>query len=589
MAQTPFHVNLTSKLFPFNLDEMSQTVLIGNGVSGEQNRVLLGGFDGEEPVQQYGICQAYYMQNVLPIARGYSSIHFQRKLLSHGLSADVKLTDAFAISNSVNEVALFGPTATQNLIYDADTGGWVDSGGFAQGSRARAQVSKLKGTSYIFFPEIGVSTYNFDTQSLEQQDVPALSMPAIKFMVAAGPYLIASDGITVYWSSYLDPLDFYPAQSTGAGSTKILELKGNMVAIVSLGTGFVIYTNSNAIHAQATNNVNNPWVFKQIDGAVGVSSSKHICNDSVTGRHVVWTSFGFQEITPRGAEFIFPELSEGIARGYLPVIGPAGRPEIGTFDSLDVRLNSVSARYICISVRSNLDALQEFQFKTCFVFDGLLRRFGRIDIPHIDVLEFSAPEFYRSDTYAELATLYPTYDDLADLFYLDLGAIPEAKSSIPNENFGFIQQDGTLFTACFANSAQAVDNDDLDAAVDAPRIYLGKFKVTRNAGVTSEQIRVNHLHEDCILYAHNHDVNGKFIGSKEITHVRENMPGHLFGRHTGDSVSLEIRGRFTLTDLTIYFSPAGRKNLPRQMPTTYYVVNGTDNVLLDGVQVTSGP
>lgn len=588
MSQTPFHVNLTAKLFPFNFNELSQTVLTGNGVSGEQNRVLIGGFDGQEPVQQYGICQAYYMQNVLPIARGYSSVHFQKKLLDHGLGAQVKIDNAFVVRDNANNVALFGPTGSENLVYDANTADWLDVGGYYPGN-GYVQVSHLKGKSYIFMPEIGLFVYNFETKLLELQQTPALNISAIKWMIACGSYLVACDGDTIFWSAYLNPLDFAPSQATGAGSTKVLDLRGGVVALVPLATGFVIYTTNNAVYATPTNNVNVPWVFKAIDGATGLSNHNHISHDTVSGRHIVWTPFGIQEVTARGAELAFPELSDGLIRGMTASIGVSDRPELSIVSPLDIKLNAVATKYICISTRTEVERVQNFPYTTCFVYDIALNRWGRIDIPHIDVLEFVAPELLRGQTYGELAVQYPLYEDMSALYYSDIGGTIEAKSSIPNENFAFIQQDGTLYTVCFANSANAEDNDDFDAGVGSPRLFFGKFKVGRNSAVTLEQINVNHLHENCYLIAHNHDINGHYITSKDITTLRARTLGQYFGRLTGDCVSLEVQGRFTISDLTLYFSPAGRKNKPRQGGDEFYVQNDGVNIINDGVQVINGP
>ena len=589
MGQNLFHVNLTSKLFPFDFNELSSTVLMGNGFTGEQNRVLMGGFDGEEPVQQYGICQAYFMQNVLPIQRGYQSVHFNRRLLGHGLGNTVKMSDVHILRDNANSVALFSPATGENLVYDADVADWVSLTG--PGSLADDVFTcYLRGTTYIFYPNIGVFTYDFTLQTLVQQTVLGLNLANIEGMAAVGPYLVAWDGTQLYWSAYLDALDFVPSQSTGAGSEGVLAIRNKIITCVPIGDGFIIYTASNAVAANFSGNTVFPWIFKEVPESVGISSKRHVAQDTVSSQHICYTPFGVQAVSLRKAELIFPELSDGLARGiYCDFDTGTELPRIVTDSLLDVKMNQVSIRYICISIRTQADAVQKFPYRFCYVYDTLLSRWGRVDIDHVDVLEFVAPDFARSDTYDEFAVTYPTYADIVGISYSDLNPSLDAQSSIPNKNFAFVQQDGVVYTVSAANSTEGAANDDAVALTPAAKIFLGKFKIQRGSGLCLEQVKVNHIQEDAYLVAHSHDYNGNYVSFKEITTQAADVAAQYFARHVGDSLSFQLQGRFTLTDLQFAFSPAGRKNMPKRPSTVNNLVNSGITVVSNGVVVNNAP
>ena len=296
-----------------------------------------------------------------------------------------------------------------------------------------------------------------------------------------------------------------------------------------------------------------------------------------------------QEVQIRGAGLAFPELSDSLTRGlYCTFSDSMHVPIVESDAGLDVKLNQLATRYICISVRTSLDAAQDFPYRFCYVLDTLLNRWGRIDINHIDVLEYIAPEFASSGTYTEFGEDYATYDDFGTIDYNALNPPLGIKSSVPNQNFGFLQQDGTIYTACYANSQQAADNDDFDAAGATPKIYLGRFKIKRGHGVVLESAKINHLHEDNYLFAHNHSYNGHYIGRRAVTVKDAAVAAYYFRRFSGDSITLELQGRFSLTDLTLTFSEAGRSNMPKAAADQFYVQSGGVNVVSSGVQVTNG-
>lgn len=79
MAQSTFHVNLLTAQFPHNFSELGSTIVAYQSQL-EQNKIQSTGLTGEGDEQSWGVCQAYFMQNVLPTTRGFSSIAYTQVL-----------------------------------------------------------------------------------------------------------------------------------------------------------------------------------------------------------------------------------------------------------------------------------------------------------------------------------------------------------------------------------------------------------------------------------------------------------------------------------------------------------------------------
>ena len=96
----------------------------------------------------------------------------------------------------------------------------------------------------------------------------------------------------------------------GAGSTKLLALRGSIVACYSIPDGFIIYTTDNAVAALYTGNAQQPFVFKEIPDCPGINHPRNVGWETSTGEHYVFTNRGLQVVTKNGAKSIFPEISD---------------------------------------------------------------------------------------------------------------------------------------------------------------------------------------------------------------------------------------------------------------------------------------
>lgn len=555
MATRRMHAVLTSREFPHNFAELGSTVVVSTPF--EQNRTQPNGFSGEGAEQSQNVCQAYFMQNVLPTLRGYSSVSFKQML--QPIAGETEIAQLHVLRGAGQNVAMHAAVGNKQYVYDPTVGGWLQ---FPLTTIAVSQVyvAYVKERTFVFFPDLGeVYEYNFSSQEMELVAFPALNLVNMRGICSAGAYLIFWDSNKVYWSSVLDPTDFTPSLATGAGSTGVLAVRGELVTCASLADGFVIYTASNAVSARQTGNLQFPFIFKEIAGSAGLASRYHIADNSNTGLHLVWTASGFQQVSADRAEYAFAEFSDGIIRGILSELDPYYlRPTLNRYSGLDVRVSFASNRWIAISLRTTVDAAADVPFRFAYVYDTQLGRWGRIDVDHRQIMEFSAPEFYQYYSYQELANTYPTYADLAGIPYSEFFTRLRIAAPQPGENFGVVTTDGALYRCALAETEEFEPTNEL-LNVPMPRIYLGKFKMYRTQGAKLQTLRLAGAF-DVTVRAHGHGYDGNFVvsGGELTQHPRQ--PGTFSGRLNADSFTVELAGTFHLTDMVLEATDAGMRN-----------------------------
>lgn len=581
MAQRSMHVNLTSKLFPINFREMPSSVIFDDG--SEQNRRLLTGFSGQEPVQSYGLCQAYHLQNVLPITRGYSSAHFLPQI-NPPVGSAALFDDVFVLADNAGNTALYSPAGGQNMVYRPQVDNWITDPGNV--SPNNVSVAYLKGETYICYPGVGLYVYDHQTNALELQVVGGITFTNILGVAAAGSSLILYTKDAIYWSSVTAPLDFVPSQASGAGTTSVLALRGTIVTIKSMGDGFVIYTSQNAVVAQATGNIAFPWAYSEIQNSVGIQQANHVAAYSSSASHVAWTNGGFMEISARGAQPIWPELGEGISRGYISRSTTEGYPLLVQSDDLRVKLNAVGSEYLLISVATQ----DSGNFDVAYVYDLKLARWGKLDVPHVDFFQFAAPAFTSVKTYDELALEYPQYQNMYGKTYEEVSTPAGVRPTAPGKTLGVVSPDGSvhsvvLATSAFPNIATSENpNGIITANAKLPTMLLGRFKLARSQGFRLEFFNVESV-VNADFFAYGHDYVGDRINIARNVTPHKAIPGRQYARVVGDSVSIGMRGVFTCTDMTIFGATAGRRNLPNKGRRGRVVVNGVP-VVVGGLAAT---
>lgn len=581
MAQQVMHANLTSKLFPFDFRELSSTVVLNDGL--EQNRQLLTGYAGEEMVQSFGICQAYQLQNVLPTVRGYSSAHFLPQIAAPS-GETASFDDLYVLRDPDGNVALYSPAQGSNMIYKPQAEDWSqDAINF---SPEYVTVAYLKGETYVCYPGVGLYVYDHALQELVLQAVPAITFIDVLGVTSAGGSLILWTKDTLYWSSQQNPLDFTPSQSNGAGSTNVLALRGNIVLCKPLGDGFIIYTTANAVAAQATGSLAFPWTFSEVPDSAGIQDTRHVASNDSAGVHLAWTLSGFMQVSFRGAQPTWPELSESIVRGHISRSDASGFPYIDAGEQLEVKVNAVGSEYLIVSVGKRDAGI----FNVAYVYDIQIGRWGKLDLPHQDFAQFEAPLFAASKTYEDLGNEFATYFALGEGGTYEQVLYAEAAGdSSAGKTLGVLTPDGKIFSVVlssdsYPNFLSTVDpRGYIEAAAEIPTIVLGRYKIRRSTGVRSEGFEAEGLYNaDVRVFGHDY-VGVRVLEARRVT-PHPSVFGKYYARCVGDSISVMIQGVFNLTDLSIFLGDAGKRNLPNRSPSGLMVIDGIP-VTLNGVQM----
>jgi len=548
---------LTQAGFPFNFSEIAGTVLAANYL--DQN--LQAG--GEQVAME--VPQAYFMQNVLPVQRGFSSAHFTRVLKPH--TYPTYLDKVYTLRDASGSVALFSPAGGQNLIYTKTTGAWT-AFPLVGPLPSAVTVAHLKGVSYVCYAGTGVFVYDFNTNTFAEVTLAGVSMLDVQGVCAANQHLLLYTTQYVAWSNPLNPLDFVPAVG-GAGQSAILANRSEIVVCLPATEGFIVYTGHNAIFGSYSGNPNVPFYFREIPNSAGVEQPEHASSESTGSGHVAWTSSGFMQISAKSAQLIWPELSSAIADGLYSIQGSGGYPVVVTKKSLAVKVSTVGARYYIVSVKDGSSGVKDYP--VAYVYDVALDRWGRLDIPHIDFFEYRAPEFSAALTY-DAAT--GTYDAYAGLSYSNARTAEPDRVASFGTTFGCVNSLGAVHVVLGSQVKDLALLESTTSGAVASCIYLGRYRIVRPTAVTWSELQVATSAADAACTVFAHDSAGT-VTRKLVPTASGRMVGKMVGRLTGAHISLKVSGKFLLTSLEFELLDAGSRMqpvVPDELPPDLVVV-----------------
>lgn len=568
MAQVKLKLTQTS--FPFNFNVLAGTVLVGD--AWEQNLQGANAAELEVP-------QAYFMQNMLPITRGFGSVHYTRVAAEH--TYPKYIDKLFQLYDVDGNLALYSTANGACLIYTATLGAWTsfplpDGAEFGETS-----VAHLKGTSYVHIAGQGIFVYDFYTNTFDKQTAIGIFPEACDGIVAANQYLILWDKSYIYWSSPLAPLDFTIAQGLG-GSSGILANRSRLLQCLPISDGFIAYTTKSAISATYTGNAYYPFKFNEIPNSAGVANTEHVAYDSTNEQHIAWTTSGFQAISIRGAQLVWPELSDAIGSNLFTAAASTGLPYLVFATRLSTKVTAVGNRYIVVSIKRTV---QQLNYSHAYVFDLALQRWGRIDVPHVDLFEYRAPEFVANLSYDYLVG---SYDDLVGS-YDDMVADIQDKTGQFGTTFGVVAANGAIYIALSSTTANLYSMESTSSGAAVPNITLGRYRLRRQAAVTFQNMQlsnnnVNTAEFPISLQVISHDASGNILRSvTPIASLR--TPCQYYARLTGAHISLKLTGKLLLTSLEMELSSAGGNILPAaetiSVPDDSIVVNSIPVVVSD--------
>jgi hypothetical protein len=448
MAEIIYRANIKAQGFPFLSELFGRSIII----KGPDQTAPIGKSEpGVTDSQNQGIPQVYYCHNVLPTDNGYTAVAYNRSTNAVG-GLFVKIVQIFDDLGAQANLAI---TDDGTLwVMPIGTSVWKNITGappINTIAERRMTVGTVSGVSYIYFANIGCYTYDFATNVLTATPLipgaAGFTQADVLGVAENKGYLLAYTKDGVFWSSLVDPTDFDPSLTTGAGGGAVEGVRGVIVHIESVYGGFIIFTNKNAVSAIASDNSRFPFNTIEIPNAGGLNDPDFVSYDSNSSSVYAYTTAGLQQIALKGSNTIFPEVTDFISGGRFEFYDEATNTlSIVKADSTVIkkRLVIIASRYLVFSY--GLTSLTH-----ALVYDTVYKQWGKLKINHVDCFEW-----VRSD-------------------------VETPKKSV---------------TFCAANGELYVLDANINNSAANGVIILGKYQYHRARLITLEGVQVENVNQD---------------------------------------------------------------------------------------------
>lgn len=477
MAKQRFRGALNAATFPLLSSLQGRTVVqpqLDNNVRTTQ------AFYGTSESADYSIPQLLYCENVLPTAEGLQSVGYEQTVA--GVPGATAFDQVITLRDEDENNFLFCSAGGLNYIYRGNTGAWASTNPISAAGRdvSRAYVN---GRTFICYEGLGLFEYNTGTNTFASVALTGITATDIRGIGASNNYLVAYTDIVVYWSSLIDPTDFAPSITTGAGFSIPQDVKAKISSVIGTAGGFTIYTAKNAVAAVYTNNIRAPFTFKEISNAGGVASYEQVTSEQSSGPQYAWTTGGLQKITSQSAEIVSAEVNDFIAGRKWEYWDASSKSLISQTSGaaeFQVKLAFVSTRYIVISYSVDNSGL----FQYALVYDLSLKRWGKLKVDHVDCFTYPYPNVFGDLAYSDLSAV--SYDALQLSSYSDLSSgifsDPPSKKTL-----SFLAADGGIVTALLDYNKETTQQG---VAI------FGKFQLIRARMMTMQQLDIEGAYSD---------------------------------------------------------------------------------------------
>lgn len=392
----------------------------------------------------------------------------------------------------------------------------------------------VRGRSYVFD---GVKAYKFDAgfADMTEEVLDGITTGDMLGFTSALDYAIAWDADTIYWSVPGSPGNWNPlsgAVLTGAGSTKVVELVGQIKTCHRISGGFIIYGSINMVSARYSGNSRNPWIFKGLDGSAGIIRLDGVSSSDSSANHFVHTNEGVKEVTLAKCENVFPEVGKMLASmtyytsdgdgTFTKVVSNPG----GDLAHLVVKCTYVGDRYFCLS----FGIAGATSFALALVFDTGLQQWGVLKTDHVDIFE------------------------LIDVYTIDGTGDGDQGWGL----LGVLNPSGRVYSAKEVTTSTQMPAD----LAATSEIVFGQLRVTKNRSSSINKISATG-YIDTSSDA-NYDVKVMSFPETDVGVAEvdfDNYPTgstHFLGESAGLYHQLRIAGNFNLTSLSIDINTAGK-------------------------------
>lgn len=509
MAQIPVRLNLTSKGFPLLSEKQGRTVIIpGQDLTGNPYSPAREEVDGS-----IAMPEIYYGHNIIPTAQGYQSAAYRTLSLPPAGTAN-DFSSTLVLRDSAGNKAYLAPTTGgRNYILKTYLGGWIRIADILPTGNGLVTTAYVNGLTYIWFEGVGCYTYNFTSDTLVPVILAGLTPANIRGITTAAGFLVAFGPTYLYWSSSIDPTDFIPSLTTGAGGGNVQDLKGTITTVIPHKLGFMIYSTYNIIIGFYTANIRFPFSYKEVQGSGGLAQQRYVDIDPVSGDHYAWTTSGLQLVTAQVTNGVFPEITDFLAGLYYEDFNETTVTFTQQFLAAPMvkKITTVADRYLILSYGPT-------SLTYALIYDTVLKRMGKLKINHVDCFEY---------------------------LLLNTNAVDTPKNSV-----GFLQADGTVVIASFS-----ADNIYAEGVM-----LLGKFQFARPVTAELYQICLENVRQDYAFTCRDlYSIDGKTTAGIATGYLQ--AASGLFRdyrfRASGLNHSLLFTGAFDMVSIVAYFSMNG--------------------------------
>jgi len=522
MAVLTYRGNLSSAYFPFISTFQGRTVIVP-GQDNNFNRQLQSSTDLDKDI---GIPQVYYCHNVMPNGQGFQSVGYEQRIGSFD-GTDVGITQELILrDDALGEKGYFMAAPGGFYYVLNETSGYSGHittywDGAATQNLPADMLSKpittahVAGITYLYLGQYACLVWNFTLNRFEIVSLTGLIPGAIIGLTESNGYLIAYSASAVAWSSLIDPTDFTPSLTTGAGGGNVEGIKGNITCGAPTSNGFILYTEVNAVSVLYTGNAQYPFQFSECIGAGGVSGLERVTYDADSGYNYAYTSNGFQILKAKSAETILPDITDFLAGQLMEDFDEDTLAFSYTTLTAPLlkKMTFIANRYLIISYGIT-------ELTHAIVYDAVQKRFGKLKFTHADCFQY------------ELLT-----EDISD---------------IPRKSVAFVKNDGSVYLLNFALPFTARNGV----------LLLGKYQYVRARHLQLQEAALEGPSPGGVFNVYDFvSADGKNY-SDQIVGISissgDNLDVFGFGSPDGMNHSLYCQGAFNLTSIELKFNITGK-------------------------------
>lgn len=382
MAEYKFAAALNASTFPLVTRFQPRSVMIGQLDGKLRNPAAV--YNDLSDNNPSNIPQVIYCENIMPTPQGCKTVGFVnlQAVYPGAGSAD----DVFTIRNGGTQAWFFSPAEGMNYVTAALGAPWVSTNPLAGApllvSTPQVSVAEVNGISYVCY--FGTKLLQWNGAAFVDAGAALIGIVAtsIRSICSSGNYLVVmySDN-SVKWSSLTNPLDFTPSTASGAGSQIPIDMRGAPLYLSQIAGGFLIHCSENTVAAVYTQNVAQPWIFREVKNSGGMLFTDNfagVSRQSSTGTIYMYGTSGLQSLNLRDCDIIHPQVTEFFAGRLLEVFnGLTNLLSVSLLTRFSVKLAFINNRYLCLSYGSTFN-----QYNYALIYDAALKRWGKLKADH---------------------------------------------------------------------------------------------------------------------------------------------------------------------------------------------------------------